>query len=219
MRETDLYAPVKSFLTRLGFDVKAEVNGCDVVARRGEGAMLVVEMKLGLTLQLLYQAIDRFSLTELVYIAVARGKRGVPAEAVKLCRRLGLGLMVVAASGSIDILAEPEPYRPRPNAKRKAALLRELAKRRGDPNTGGSTGAKLITAYKQDALRCLAFLKNNGPSKVAHIRAATKVDRTASILRADYYGWFTRQARGIYELTPAGLAAEKSFAAQIAALA
>jgi hypothetical protein len=219
MHETDLYAPVKSFLVRLGFEVKAEVKGCDVVARRSDGGLLVVEMKLGLTLQLIYQAIDRLSLTELVYIAVARGKRGVPAEAVKLCRRLGLGLMVVSPSGSIDILAEPEPYRPRPNARRKAALLRELAKRRGDPNTGGSTGAKLITAYKQDALRCLAFLKYNGPSKVACIRAATQVERTASILRSDYYGWFTRQARGIYELTPAGLDAEKSFAAQIAALA
>ncbi|MBT9556535.1 MAG: hypothetical protein IV100_10925 [Myxococcales bacterium] len=35
--ETDLYAPVKAFLTERGFDVKGEVRGCDLVALHGPG--------------------------------------------------------------------------------------------------------------------------------------------------------------------------------------
>src|SRR5215471_10610716 len=34
--ETSLYVPVKRFLETLGFDVKGEVCGCDLVAIRGE---------------------------------------------------------------------------------------------------------------------------------------------------------------------------------------
>ena len=38
-REQDLYAPVKRFLEDLGYEVKGEVRGCDVVAvRRGGDA-------------------------------------------------------------------------------------------------------------------------------------------------------------------------------------
>jgi hypothetical protein len=32
-REAALYAPVKEFLERQGYEVKGEVRGCDVVAR------------------------------------------------------------------------------------------------------------------------------------------------------------------------------------------
>ena len=35
MAETDLYAPIKRFLTAQGYEVKAEVGACDVVAVRG----------------------------------------------------------------------------------------------------------------------------------------------------------------------------------------
>ena len=218
MRETDLYPAVKSFLEARGFEVKAEVNGCDVVARREGDAPVIVELKLGFTLQLIYQALDRLALADHVYIAVARAKRGLPAEAVKLCRRLGLGLIVVAASGSIEVLAEPAPYAPRKSVKRGQRLLKEFTKRKGDPNLGGSGGTKLMTAYKQDALRCLMHLSTHGPSKLAALRTATKVERAANIMRDNYYGWFGRAGRGIYELTSEGQAATKSFATHISAL-
>ena len=218
MRETDLYPPVKALLEAQGFTVKSEVNGCDVVARRGSDAPVIVELKLGFTLQLIYQAVDRLALADHVYIATLRPKRGVPAEAVKLCRRLGLGLIVVSASGSLEVLAEPVPYAPRKSAKRQQRLLKEFTKRKGDPNLGGSGGTKLMTAYKQDALRCLAHLNAHGPLKLAHLREATKVDRAANILRDNHYGWFARAGRGIYDLTSEGQLATKSFAAHISAL-
>lgn len=215
MRETDLYAPVKKFLEAQGYHVKAEVKGCDVVATRGSEPPVIVEMKMGLTLQLFYQAMDRLALSDTVYIAIARPKKRVPSEAIKMARRLGLGLIVVAASGSIEVLADPEPYAPRKAAKRQAALLKEFNRRKGDHNTGGSTRTKLMTAYKQDALRLLAHIKLQGPSKVADLRKATKVDRAATILRDDYYGWFIRQSRGVYASTELGMAAAASFSDHI----
>jgi hypothetical protein len=215
MCETDLYHPVKSLFESQGYTVKSEVNGCDVMALRGNEPPVIIELKTGLTLQLIYQAVDRLALTEAVYIAIARPKRAVPSEAVKLCKRLGLGLIVVAKSGSLEVLADPAPYAPRQATKRKTALLKEFHRRQGDPNTGGSTRTKLMTAYKQDALRCLAHLKSSGPSRVADIRKTTKVDRTASILQSDYYGWFIRQSRGVYTLTDEGHSATKTFAESI----
>ncbi len=218
MRETDLYPPVKALFEAQGFTVKAEINGCDVVARREGDAPVIVELKLGFTLQLIYQAVDRLALADHVYIATLRPKRGLPVEAVKLCRRLGLGLILVAASGSIEVLAEPVPYAPRKSAKRQQRLLKEFTRRKGDPNLGGSGGTKLMTAYKQDALRCLAHLNAQGPLKLAHLRDATKVDRAANILRDNHYGWFQRVGRGVYELTPDGAVAIKSFETEIASL-
>lgn len=218
MKETDLYPSVKRLLEAQGYVVKAEVKSCDVMAVRGDEPPIIVELKNGLTLQLIYQAVDRLSITEHVYIAIAKPKRAVPIEAQKLCKRLGLGLLVVSKSGSVDILAEPVPYIPRPNKNRKTALLKEFHKRKGDPNIGGSTKVKLITAYKQDALRCLCHLHTNGAMRVSHLRKATQIERAATILRADYYGWFVKEDRGIYNLTDAGRAALVTFAGEIAGL-
>ena len=218
MKETDLYPAVKRLLETQGYVVKAEVKSCDVLAVRGDEPPVIVELKNGLTLQLIYQAIDRLSITEHVYIAIAKPKRAVPLEAQKLCKRLGLGLLVISKSGSVDVLAEPVPYAPRPNRNRKMALLKEFHKRKGDPNIGGSTKIKLITAYKQDALRCLQHLHENGPTKISELRKATNVDRSATILRADYYGWFMKAERGIYRLTEQGGHAIISFAKEISML-
>ncbi len=215
MRETDLYLPLKKFLERQGYDVKAEVNGCDVVAMRENQPPIIVELKRGLTLQLLYQAVDRLTLSETVYVAIAKPKRAVPAEATKLCRRLGLGLIVIAKSGSVDVLAEPLPYRPKPAAKRQAQLLKEFKTRKGDPNIGGSTRTKLMTAYKQDALRCLVHIHQGGPAKISIIKKATQVDRAAAIFQSNYYGWFERVTRGVYGLTAEGLGAVVKFKDEI----
>ena len=71
-RETTLYAPVKEFLESRGYEVKGEVTGCDLVARRGDEPPVVVELKLRFSLALVLQGIDRLALTERVYLAVPR---------------------------------------------------------------------------------------------------------------------------------------------------
>ncbi len=218
MRETDLYPTIKTFLERQGYEVKAEVKSCDVVARKPGAPLLVVELKLGFTLQLIYQAVDRLAVTDHVYVAIAKPKRGLPREAVKLCRRLGLGLILIGTLGGIQVLAEPTAYAPRQSASRKQKLVKEFNARSGDPNLGGSGGTKLMTAYKQDALRCLSHLQAQGPTKLAALRQATKVERAAGIMRDNYYGWFQNTSRGVYDLTAEGITAVTTFVEHISAL-
>jgi hypothetical protein len=209
LAETDLYQPVKAMLEAQGYVVKAEVKGCDVVGVRGDEPPVIVELKRALNITLLYQAVDRLAMTDAVYVAIARPKRGLGYDAVKLCRRLGLGLMVVTASGSLEVLADPVPYAPRKDTRRRGLLLKEFTKRKGDPNTGGSTRTPLMTAYRQDALKVAAHLVSQGPSAPRVVKAATGVDRTATILRDNVYGWFERTERGIYDVTAAGKLAAK----------
>src|SRR5438105_14991682 len=133
--EAALYRPVKHFLESCGYQVKGEVNGCDVVGRRGDEPPVIVELKLRFTLALLLQGVDRLAITERVYLAVPRpprSARGLSPEAPavrRLCRRLGLGLIVVGRRGdSVAIIEEPAPYRPRRAAVRTARLLDEMAR-------------------------------------------------------------------------------------------
>ena len=212
VKETELYPPVKRFLEQQGYEVKAEVETCDVVAVRGLEAPVIVELKTGFTLALLLQGIDRQAITDAVYLAIAEPKRALRNDLVKLCRRLGLGLMTVRGM-NVEALADPSPYEPRRAPKRKTLLLKEFSLRAGDDNTGGSSKRPLMTAYRQDALRVARHIGAAGASKVADIRDATKVERSGAILRDDVYGWFSKQSRGIYGMSPSGEAALRQFAA------
>lgn len=206
-RETDLYPPIKAYLEGQGYEVKSEVAGADVVAMRNDDAdPLIVEMKTGMNLTLVQQGVARQALTDWVYLAVPTFKgRKALAGHVALCRRLGLGLMTVRLrDGHVDVQCDPGPYAPRQSKPRKGRLLREFQRRVGDPNAGGSVGVKLVTAYRQDALRCAAYLAANGPARGAVVARAAQVPTATTIMRDDHYGWFERVERGVYGLTPKG---------------
>ena len=70
LAETDLYPPIKTFLEGQGYAVKGEIGRCDVVAVRGDEDPVVVEMKTRFSLDLVFQAVERFSLTDRVYVAI-----------------------------------------------------------------------------------------------------------------------------------------------------
>jgi hypothetical protein len=218
-RETALYLPVKDFLERAGYEVKGEVRGCDVVARRGDEPFVIVELKLRFSLPLVLQGIDRLALSEHVYLAVPRPprpgrRRGPDSPGVrKLCRRLGLGLIVVGMRGRVEVLEEPVPYRPRPAKARALRLADEFRRRVGDANLGGAAGVPLVTAYRQDALRCAGALAGAGPLHVAELRAAAGVPGAARIVQRNVYGWFVRHRRATYGLTGDGRRALIRFAA------
>ena len=76
--ETALYLPVKLILEALGFTVKGELCGCDVVAgRAGEPPLMVIaEPKLSFALELVLQAVDRLRAADQVYFAVVASRRG-----------------------------------------------------------------------------------------------------------------------------------------------
>ncbi|PVB59572.1 hypothetical protein DCO57_21640 [Labrenzia sp. 011] len=209
MLETDLYLPVKTFLESQGYEVKAEVGAADIVACREGEDPVIVELKTGFTLSLFHQAVDRQSITDAVYVAVARGpgKRFLASlkNNIKLARRLGIGVITVRLEdGFIEVPLDPAPFTPRKSKTRKARLLREFSRRVGDPNTGGSTRVTLVTAYRQDAIRCAEYLHANGPSRGADVARATGVSRATRMMADDHYGWFERVDRGVYGLTPKG---------------
>lgn len=204
-RETDLYPPIKTYLQSMGYTVKGEVGAVDIVAVRGDDPPVLVELKLRFSLALVQQGIDRQSLSDAVYLAVARPQGGLTKGSLRLCRRLGLGLIEVRPSdGHVGVLCDPVPYRPRKAVKRAERLLREFARLDGDPNPGGGTRRGVVTAYRQDALRCAVYLRDNGPARGAEVARATGVDAARRLMADNHYGWFTRIARGTYALSDAG---------------
>lgn len=209
MPETELYDPIKAYLMAQDYEVKGEVGAADLVACRGDEPPVIVELKTGFSLSLFHQCIERQSLTDLVYLAVPRGHGPRWPRLLKnnigLCKRLGLGVITVRLKDSfVEVHLDPAAYRPRKNAGRKARLLREFSRRVGDPNRGGATRKGLVTAYRQDALRCAGCLSRNGPTKGAVVAKETAVAKATRIMADDHYGWFERVETGIYALTPNG---------------
>lgn len=208
IRETDLYAPVKQYLEENGYEVKAEVVNCDITATRGE-ELIVIELKRSANVQLLIQATDRQRITDSVYAAIPAARhtgshwRGVQ----RLMRMLELGLLVVdfeLTPPRVTRLFDPLPYARRKRGERRRAVIREIAERTGDYNVAGSSGRKLTTAYRENAVFVACCLQRMGPASPRQLRAWGTGPKTLGILSNNYYGWFQRVDRGIYELTDAG---------------
>lgn len=223
IKETELYPPIKAYLEGQGYEVKGEVGKADLVAIREQEEPVIVELKTAFSLTLFHQAVDRLSLSDHVYIAVPRKSGRVFHKNLNsnksLCRRLGLGLITVRMKDLlVEVHLDPAPYQPRKSKPKTARLLREFAHRVGDPNIGGATKTTLVTAYRQDALRCLFVLSILGGYKAADVARVTKVEKARNIMSDDHYGWFERVARGIYALTPKGKEALVEYAQILAPL-
>jgi len=204
--ETSLYEPVKRFLEARGFNVKGEVCRCDLVGIRSDGSpiLVIAELKLSFSLELVLQAVDRLRAADEVYLAVLGTRRGRDQDrrAHRLCRLLGFGLLVVDPRlRTVTVVAEPAPYRPRPDLPRRKRLLTEHKARRGDPTAGGSTRRPVMTAYRQRALACAAAMRE-GPQRPRDLKPLA--DDAPRILLTNVYGWFQRLERGLYGLSEAG---------------
>ena len=224
LRESDLFAPVKAYLESLGYDVKGEVKDCDLTAVRGD-ELIIVELKRGFTMELLYQAIDRQRMADSVYVAVPLPKRGYMAPHLNdmkaLCRRLELGLIFVgftsAGQPQVDVYVHPaEAASLRRNTKRRLAVLQEHNGRSGSHNTGGVTHRKILTLYKEQSLCVAQLLQQHGPLTTAQVRGYGGPDNTASILARNILHWFVRldssDVRHTFTVSEAGLAALEEYA-------
>jgi hypothetical protein len=211
MKESDLYPPLKRFLESQDYEVKGEVQDCDVLAVRGTEAPVVVELKLSVNLDVVLQAVERLSLTPKVYIGIPEQCRTLNRRRkhiIKLLRMLGLGLVAIDTDrkiGSVTVLLDPSEYRPRKSKHRQERLLGEFMKRVGDPNLGGAEKRKgIMTVYRQRALAIAGFLQKHGPTKASHIARTLCEPKARDILYRDVYGWFDRVSLGVYELSPRG---------------
>jgi hypothetical protein len=226
--ETELYAPVRAFFEARGYEVRSEVLNCDLVAvRRGENGAeetVIVELKRAFNLELLLQGIERQRLGAAVVLAVERNRMKSGAvsqrfgDLAELCRRLGLGLLTVTfyktKAPLVEWLAEPgDPPIRGLRRKRSERLMREFSARSGDYNIGGSARRKLVTAYREQALRCAwALAAEGGEAPPRRVRELAGCARAADILRDNHYGWFDHPAKGVYRLTDEGRRALDEYA-------
>lgn len=229
--ETELYAPLKVFFEERGYVVRGEVTHCDLVGIHPDRQHpLIVEIKKTFNLPLLLQGLERQKLSEEVYLAVERNraKKGAHnqrwGEITGLCRRLGLGLITITLFKTkkpfVEILCSPGEITygssRKISKKRSDRLLHEFNERSGDYNVGGSHATKLMTSYREKALRVALVLEVGVEMSPRQIRDQSGVGSAAAILQRNYYGWFRRVARGRYALTPDGVKGLAQYAAVVA---
>ena len=212
--EIDLYQPVKDYFIKEGFAVYGEVNHCDVAAVK-ENELVIVELKLSLTVELLIQATKRQRLTNQVYIAIPKPTYSLRSKKWKdhchLIRRLELGLLIVEFRGDgihINVVHQPAPFDRKKSMqrsnKRRTNLLAEIAGRTGDYNIGGSSQTKILSTYKENCIHIACCLLAKGPLTSKLLREMGTGEKTWSILHKNYDGWFEKIQRGTYAISEKG---------------
>jgi hypothetical protein len=214
--ETELYPPIKAYFEGQGYEVKGEIKNCDLVAMiPGQPTYTIVELKKTFNLQLIFQAIERLKLSDTVYVAIEyHPKKKLSSyyswkDAAQLCRKLNIGLIGVqfykTKLPAVDVLCHPEQTSVRAKQSKRSQRIRtEFEQRSGDHNVGGSVRKKLITAFRERALRCATELAQHESLTVSALRRQLNDPTVASMLQANYYGWFERKSRGTYMLTAEG---------------
>ncbi|WP_421383739.1 DUF2161 domain-containing phosphodiesterase [Bacillus salacetis] len=211
--ESDLYKPIQKHFVKEGYKVNGEVKDCDLTAVKGED-LIIVELKLNLTVDLLIQATKRQRLTDLVYIAIPRPKNMRSRRWKDLChlvRRLELGLITVSVANKIpklQFIQHPEPFdlvkSKSGGSRKRKALLAEIEGRSADYNIGGSSKTKIMTAYKESCIMIACCLDEYGQMAPKDLIKLGTGNKTQSILSKNYYRWFERVERGIYRITDKG---------------
>lgn len=209
--ETDMYEPLKSYFESRGYTMNAEVCGCDAIAESG-GSTIVIEMKKSFSLKLLYQLIDRQGFSNNLYAAVSRPK-SLAADSyknmLKLLKRLNIGLILIDLKSSVQVqvVFEPEIKGIKDiKGRRGKKIMKELSLRSTNLNTGGSHQKKIVTAYRENAVKIAFYMAYYGMSSIKELKNAGCGSKTASILQNNFYGWFRRAAYGKYILSDTGMA-------------
>lgn len=208
--EMDLYAPVCDFFTKQNYTVKSEVKCCDVVAQK-EDDIIIVELKKTFQLKLVYQAIDRQTMCENVFVAIARPVKSQNTKQfqnmLKLLKRLGIGLLTVAVDSpikTVEVVLQPNQNNASKNNKKTKKLLLEMQQRTGDYNVGGMTRKKIITAYKEKALELCCILQQKEEVSYTFLRKNNMEESHIKMLGTNVYQWYERVNRGIYRLSEYG---------------
>ena len=112
-KESDLYAPVCEYFESVGYTVQAEVKNCDLVAVK-DSETIIAELKTSFCLKLVYQALERQSVSDLVYVVIPRPKKGAKStewrNMLKLMKKLDIGIITVAMDSelkTVDIVSVP----------------------------------------------------------------------------------------------------------------
>lgn len=212
--ESDLYTPIYEYLTQNGYSVKGEVKSCDITAMKDD-ELIIIELKKGFTIDLIFQAIKRQKSADGVYVAIPRPKNDYKSkrwkETIELVRRLELGLIVVAftkAGPIVEVAVHPGEFVPRKaKSKKRIAIIKEHNARTGNHNKGGVTRTKLMSAYREQALHIAVLLELNGELTPKALKELGASEKTGNILSKNYYKWFEKTESKCYRLSDTGLIA------------
>lgn len=211
--EYDLFDPIRIYLEKNGYTVKAELKDCDIVAIKDD-EVIIIEMKKNLNLTLLSQAVDRQKISQSVYIAVEKPKKKSKAwnKYLLVLKKLELGLIYVNVKmSSIDIVFHPQKYNLKKDPKRKISLLKEFNNRSKNYNVGGMNGKKIMTAYKESSVFIAVLFLEYGAMSAKELKKYGTGEKTYSIIYKNYYGWFEKVEKGIYGLNNLGIEAVKMY--------
>jgi hypothetical protein len=163
LKESDLFAPVKSWLEEHEYEVYSEVcpelytwKRADVVALK-DGTAAIVELKTSLTLDLVAQGAAWQEKANCIYLAVPMRKR-INHQVDRLLERLGLGLLEVSLEWDIWVRETVEPEF-RPNAEIDWRRAVTEAHKAGPP--GGRAGGGYVTEYKLMIARVRQFVERH----------------------------------------------------------
>ena len=202
-KESDMYEPIRNLLLTQGFIVRGEVKGCDIAAISGD-TLWVVEMKLSANITLIYQAMERQIAATGVFVAIPRPKSARDANfraLQKLLKKLELGLITVALDSPTkhaEILIFPNEKTH--TNKKSDAIKKEIFGRTTD-TTGGISKEKVNTAYRERCIKIACIIEARGSQSAKSLRQMGCEADTYNILRANYFNWFKKIAKGTFDIT------------------
>lgn len=209
-KESELYYPLKEFFENKGFEVQGEVKNCDVVAIKDD-ITVICEMKTSFNLKLLYQILDRKSITENVYAVIPRPTKGHNTKEfkniIKLLKALDMGLITVAIDSpikTVEVIIEPYNGKSYKNSRKVYLLKNEFDKRNINSNIGGVNKQKILTAYMEKSIKILCYIGDSECVSLKDIKYICGEEKTSSILQKNVYGWFERVKKGFYKLSKEG---------------
>lgn len=205
MNETQLFLPVKKLFESMGFEVEAEIEHIDIIAKKEE-RYIAIELKKELNLNVIAQVLKRQVLTDEAYIATFKPTKKVMQSKVYkdkllILKRLGIGLIIVDESATI--IKESEVILPKKNKKKKKRLI-ETFEQLNKENIGGSHHTTRMTLYRKQAIN-IARCIGRSSKKASQIKKETGIHKAYSILYKNYYGWFEALGKGMYQLSERAL--------------
>lgn len=215
-KEEDFYKPIKEYFENQGYSVKAEVKDCDCVCIKDD-ILVICEFKMHFNLSLLYQAMDRQSVTDYVYLCVPRYKGRVQyknhLKARNLVKRLGLGLILVSNDEKMQVeeVVSPSDFYVRKNSRKKQSLLKEYNGRVFDLNVGGQTRKKINTAFKETNIHLLCIMEKEEQISVKELTKNYGFDKSVyGIMYRNVLGFYEKLGKGYFKMSNIGKKALES---------
>jgi len=210
--EEELYLPIKKHFEKKGYKIKGEIKDCDIVGIKEE-TILIVELKRNFNLKLVYQAMERQKITELVYVAIPRPKSFKTKKVnpmFELLKKLNIGLIVVSFGEKrtlVQIVSDPvlKNKNSKSNNFKKDDIIYEFNERKGDFNIGGKNKTKIVTAYREKSIEIACFLEIMEKSSGAKLKKLGCDKNSTSIMYNNFYGWFSKLSKGVYILSEKGI--------------